>query len=552
MGSKLAKNSIPLSISHPHLAKEWDYTKNCATPEDVSKGSHLNAYWTGACGHSWQQVVYNRTGLGSGCAICSGREILSGFNDLATLHPDLAKEWNTAKNGVPPSEASATSDKKVWWECSLGHEWLCPLNQKIKQGTKCPVCSNRITLTGFNDLATLDPKLAVQWDYSRNIDIPSEMNPKSTKKRWWKCTLNHSWEATVHSRHVAKTGCPFCSNKQLLTGYNDLASTAPLLAVEWHPTKNFILPTEVINGPMIKAWWICKDGHEWEALICHRVRQNTGCPYCTRQRVVSGQGDLATTHPHLLKEWNFSKNGILPSEIGFGSEKKVWWVCKEKHEWEAAIRNRVIGRNCPTCSNRVILPGFNDLATLNPKLALEWHLTKNDKPASAYGAGSAFRVWWICSKGHEWKAKIVNRHILHRGCARCSRVGTSKSEQAFHGEFKNVLTGINTDHTERVKLVGKDRALQLDIVGKFQGRKIAIEYDGIYFHSGEKKTKNDVENTLLLLKNGYIVVRIREDLLPFLAISHDNLLQISHRFSYVPQNVQATFRKILNWLELVV
>lgn len=552
MTTKLVKNFIPLSVSHPHLAEEWDYTKNDTTPEEISKGSHLEAYWTGSCGHSWQQVVYNRAGLGSECAICSGRETLSGFNDLATLYPDLAVEWNASKNGIAADKASVRGHKKFWWVCPHNHDWECSLAQRIHKGITCGVCTNRITLTGCNDLETLSPKLASEWDFSRNLDIPSVINPKSSQKRWWKCSLGHSWAATIHSRYAAKTGCPFCSNKQLLTGYNDLATTAPLLAKEWHPTKNRCLPTEVINGTPLKVWWICKEAHEWAAPIANRLRHNSGCPYCTRQKVVSGQGDLATTHPHLLPEWDYSKNKVLPSEIGFGSEKKVWWVCKKWHEWETSIRNRVIGKNCPTCSNKIILPGFNDLATLNPKLAAEWHPTKNTKPASMYGAGSAFIVWWICSKGHEWKAKIVNRHLLQRGCARCSRVGTSKSEQAFHGEFQKVFSSINADHTERVKLVGKDRALQLDIVGEFQGRKIAIEYDGIYFHAGEKKTKNDTENTQLLLNNGYIVVRIREDLLPFLAISHENLLQMSHRFSYAPQDVEATFRKILDWLESVV
>ena len=33
-----------------------------------------------------------------------------------------------------------------------------------------------------------------------------------------------------------------------------------------------------------------------------------------------------------------------------GSHIKVWWKCKQGHEWETIVRNRSSGSDCPTCN----------------------------------------------------------------------------------------------------------------------------------------------------------------------------------------------------------
>ena len=548
MSSKLPKNFISLAEAYPDIASEWDPNKNESSPDMVSKGSHKKAYWLGTCGHSWYQSIEMRTRLGYGCTICNGTEILAGFNDLGTLNPELAKEWHPTKNSTLVSQAGAKGKSKVWWLCPEGHEWEYWTRDRIAKNVNCEICCNRKVLSGFNDLETLNPHLASEWDFIKNSDIPSEVNPKSTKKYWWLCSLGHSWEATLHSRNVMGNGCSICSNKKLLVGFNDLETLSPKLATEWHPIKNSITPRDVINGSNIKVWWICKDNHEWEALIPNRLRQNRGCPYCSRQKVVAGEGDFATTHPQFLKEWNFERNSVLPSEFGWGSEKKVWWICARNHEWESPIRNRVIGKNCPYCSNRVILSGFNDLMTLNPELAKEWHPSKNIDSPTNYGAGSAFKAWWICSKGHEWKSTIVNRHLQGKGCAKCCKRGTSRSEIAFRKEFALTFSKINKDHTTRVNLKGKDRPLQVDIIGEYKEKKVVVEYDGSRYHALEKRITADIENTQVLLDNGYIVVRIRESKLPFLDLMDKHLFQISHRFSLEAKDISQTAQRILEWV----
>ncbi len=137
-------------------------------------------------------------------------------------------------------------------------------------------------IKGVNDLETLFPEVAKEWHPTKNGEFrPSDFKPGSKHVAWWKGSCGHEWQVAIYSRTKnGKSGCPICANLMVLVGYNDLATTNPSLADEWHPTKNGNLkPTDVIAGSMKYAWWKCKNGHEWRAIIRNR-NQGYGCPEC--------------------------------------------------------------------------------------------------------------------------------------------------------------------------------------------------------------------------------------------------------------------------------
>lgn len=55
-----------------------------------------------------------------------------------------------------------------------------------------------------------------------------------------------------------------------------------------------------------------------------------------------------------------------------------------------------------------LVPGINDLATVNPSLAKEVSLNSKIK-ATEVTAGSTRKLLWRCVKGHEWKATVLGR-----------------------------------------------------------------------------------------------------------------------------------------------
>ena len=152
---------------------------------------------------------------------------------------------------------------------------------KILRGKKCPYCSGKKALSGFNDLLTLRPDIAKEWDQLKNGDLhPCDVTSNSTKRVWFICPKGHSYDTSVRLR-THGGGCPYCAGKRVLQGYNDLKTTHPEIAMEWHPTKNPDLkPTEVTSGSNKKVWWKCsKCGHEWEASVTNRV-SGGNCPIC--------------------------------------------------------------------------------------------------------------------------------------------------------------------------------------------------------------------------------------------------------------------------------
>ena len=200
---------------------------------------------------------------------------------------------------------------------------------------------------------------------------------------------------------------------------NDLAVLNPDLAAEWNADKNHPLtPEDVLPGSSKKVWWQCKNGHEWEVSINNRSR-GRGCPYCAGKKV-GEDNNLAVLNPDLAAEWHADNNHPLtPTDVTTGSDKKVWWQCKNGHEWEATIGGRSQGHGCPYCSGRYASPD-NNLAVLNPDLAAQWHAHKNDPlTPEDVRPGSGKKIWWQCKKGHVWEAIIKNRNN-GSGCPYCS------------------------------------------------------------------------------------------------------------------------------------
>lgn len=258
-----------------------------------------------------------------------------------------------------------------------------------------------------------------EWNYEKNTGLlPASVSDGSNLKVWWFCDKAHEFQGIISDRVRRKSKCPYCVNKKVLKGFNDLVTVHPEIAHQWHPSKNGSLkPSEVVFGSGKRFWWICDNGHEWEAQLHARVVNKSGCRVCAGQAPEVGKNDLATTEPFLASQWNHSRNSLKPTEVMRYSGKKVWWTCPRGHEFEAAVNNRSQGSGCPICSGRKLLQGFNDLATLNPELAKEWHPTRNKKRPSEVRAADKTPRWWMCSASHEFRS---SRNYGKGNCPYCT------------------------------------------------------------------------------------------------------------------------------------
>ena len=192
-------------------------------------------------------------------------------------------QWLPYKNGdLTPDEITSGSQRKVWWRCDRGHEWQATIKSRA-QGGGCPICAGRVVIPGENDLKSFSPALAEQWDREKNgILGPDQVSVFSNRRVWWKCSRGHTWQAKISARVTRRSECPYCTNRKVLAGFNDLKTVEPLVAAQWHPDKNAPLePGMVLPGSTKRVWWRCTDGHEWKAVIYSRTgAQKCGCPVC--------------------------------------------------------------------------------------------------------------------------------------------------------------------------------------------------------------------------------------------------------------------------------
>jgi hypothetical protein len=131
----------------------------------------------------------------------------------------LSREWHPTKNkNLTPKDVTTGNNNKAWWLCSKGHEWPAVI-QSRSRGAGCPYCIG-LYASEENNLQVINPKLAEEWHPVKNGNLtPKDVLPKSNKKRWWRCTNGHDYQASVISRSRGKR-CPDCPTRKATAGYN--------------------------------------------------------------------------------------------------------------------------------------------------------------------------------------------------------------------------------------------------------------------------------------------------------------------------------------------
>lgn len=339
---------------------------------------------------------------------------------------ELLDQWDGEKNEeFTPHNVSRASHRRIWWKCNLGHEWQAVVYSRTTLRSGCPYCARRKIKTPQKKLKNEYPQLAAEWHPDKNGNLtPNDVPPGAHRKVWWQCEKGHEWIAEVKSR-TQGAACPVCSNKKVMKGLNDLATTHPELAAQWHKEKNGDLTPElVVHGKHKKVWWRCENGHEWQATVYSRSGEGCGCPVCAGREVVPGYNDLESQKPDIAAQWHPDKNGELtPQDVTPFSNQYAWWLCEKGHEYRSIIAKRSnSGSGCPYCKNKKVLAGFNDLATLEPRIAKQWHPELNGTlTPQMVTTGSAKSVWWQCNNGHVWKTVIYSRaRGKKHGCPVCS------------------------------------------------------------------------------------------------------------------------------------
>ena len=156
----------------------------------------------------------------NGANITKSKTVKNG--SLAEKSELLLRQWDFEENGsLSPYEIPLNYSFKVAWKCDkCNYKWYSSPNTRVRVDkiSNCPHCTGRVAMEGVDDLETLYPNIAKEWDYQKNKNIlPSQIRPYANKKYFWICpTCGNSYE-TYPGNRVKGSGCPKCAHKKIGT-----------------------------------------------------------------------------------------------------------------------------------------------------------------------------------------------------------------------------------------------------------------------------------------------------------------------------------------------
>lgn len=410
--------SVSLSVSHPEIAKEWDYARNGdLTPDTVTRGMTKKANWVCSKGHTYTARIDHRCSMHSGCPICANKQALAGYNDLETHYPIIANEWDYSENKKLPREFLPYSNKVVSWICPICKQ---PYKRKIVERTykhcACPKCTGERS-TSYPEQALLFYLSQVTETLNRAISDRLEIDiflPEFGVGIEYNGEYYHANKYEQDATKIRKLeafGLDIisieCGRERSVSLTNIVLCTPPMASptdaeLTWGILQLFNLlklPTPDVD-----------------------LRRDSTSIYSQYVRTRK-QYNLATEFPQLAKEWDYIKNKNIPPDAFFpGSNKLVWWICPVcNSSYDMRINNRTQGGSgCPYCAGKRIMPGLNDLPTTHPELINEWDYERNAKSPNEYSKGSDHKAHWLCHKcGHRWSATISSR-TQGCGCPVCA------------------------------------------------------------------------------------------------------------------------------------
>ena len=344
-----------LATTNPELLKEWDYTKNIITPQQVTYGVNKKIWWKCKKGHEWQATIASRAGYQkTECPYCKNelkvsipeKALAYYLSQYYQIEESKHFEWLGRMEidiYVPDLKLGIEYDGKQWHndvKRDLNKDNLCIKNKIKLIRIREEGCPDYISNVWF-----------VKVKHNKNIILQLQETINDTFN-----LINKLFDTNLNSKpNINKDYISILYKTLSLSKDKSLANSD--LMKEWNYEKNGDLNPETLSlGMHKKVWWKCNKGHEWQSMIYSRV-SGVNCPYCAGQKVFSGNNDLKTLFPEIAKEWNYEKNGdIKPNQIRPQTNKKYWWKCKNcGYEWQTEPSHRVRGRNCPKCARKITI-----------------------------------------------------------------------------------------------------------------------------------------------------------------------------------------------------
>lgn len=252
--------------------------------------------------------------------------------------------------------------------------------------------------------------------------------------------------------------------------------------------------------------WTCEKGHIYTSKIKDTVKRKDKCVVCSGIKVSSGVNDINTLYPKIAEQIiSPDPTTITPHYSG-----RIYMKCKVcNYEWNFINSYEKYSHstiNCPSCTNKTLVEGVNDLLTVIPVVQEFWH-EKNSFQPNEIAKSSNERIYLYCSNNKDHIIETMPSGIYKNQertdfiCRRCSSSSSEKELQNFIESLGFVVESNKRDIIP---------PLELDIY--IPELNFAIEFNGIYWHSDKFKDKNyHFQKMSLCKEKGITLFQIWED-----------------------------------------
>ena len=443
-------------FNSPRLRKEWSKKNNIPVHLALSHIETKKYWWKcSVCQGEYLCSIPIRREVIDSCPYCNDEQPLKGYNTLSDIHPELSSYWSSKNiQKIDEITLSEAKNKKYIWLCDCCNlefnEKLSIVLDKFSNITNrelkkiCPYCNKKIPKPE-ESLGYKKPFLKSEWLENINGDIYNVFSNSNDIIEWICRKCHRNYKAKISNRAEDDKCCPYCSNRKLIKGINDLATTHPHLIKEWSSLNDRQLSC-LTNKSSYKAWWNCSVcSNTYQQVVSQKFSSKISCPYCRKAKILKGFNDLPTTHPWLFKEWSTSNDRDF-SSLMCNSNYRAWWKCSEcSREYRQTVKKKILMNIscCLYCQKNKVLKGFNDLATTHEYLLNEWDYLNNillAKPTEIDEKSNKI-VWWICkdNPNHRYKFKI-NEKIKYekRNLITCKICKGLRRKQEHFVQFANL------------------------------------------------------------------------------------------------------------------
>ena len=314
---------------------------------------------------------------------------------------------------------------------------------------------------------------------------------------------DHGVFEQLATQHIQGRGCPECGRKQANKSNTLTQKEFIERSTIKHNGKYDYSKVKYVNAKT-KVIIICPDHGEFEQRAnIHLFGQ--GCPECS----YDNQREKFSYNIDDWKEKSSIKhNGKYDYSLiteQFYSKSFVKIICPDHGVFEQRADQHLFGSGCPECGIEkranilsLTLEEFIEKGTIK-------HNGKYDYSLVDYKGGMQ-KVKIICPD-HGVFEQRANQHLFGSGCPECAiNNGKSKAEEEIYNYLKEY--NINNIQKHDKNILSNQRELDLYL----SDYKIAIEYNGLYWHSEDFCEKNyHQEKYKECLNNGIRLIQIFED-----------------------------------------